>query len=88
MIIRQLSLYTFEKGGEENIFLEGENSFLFPLFQKCIKKLKCQQQKFGFWFLVLCIWFQYIQWIEHKPPLAAHFNPCIEFDFFLRNANF
>ena len=40
------------------VFLEGEKSFVFPLFQKCVNKSKCQQQQkiwnlvFGFWFLV------------------------------------
>ena len=36
--------------GTRKRFLEGEKSFLFPLFQKCIKKSKCQQQKI--WYLV------------------------------------
>ena len=46
-------LYTFEKGRQESGFLKGEKSFLFPLFQKCIKKLKCQQQKI--WNLVFSL---------------------------------
>ena len=28
-------------------------------------------KKIGIWFLVLCIWFQYIQRIEHKKPKIA-----------------
>ena len=27
-------LYTFEKGGQENVFLEGEKSFLFKCYNK------------------------------------------------------
>ena len=42
-------LYTFEKGGQENGFLEREKKVSFPLFQKCIKKSKCQQQKIWNW---------------------------------------
>ena len=54
----------FWKRGTRKRFLEGEKSFLFPLFQKFKKKSKCQQQKiwklfFNFLFLDLCIWFQY-----------------------------
>ena len=34
------------------MFLKGEKCFHFPLFQKCIKKSKCQQQKNWDWDLV------------------------------------
>ena len=41
-------LYTLNRGGQENIFLEGEKVFL-SSFLKCITNSKCQQQiKFGF----------------------------------------
>ena len=47
-------LYTFDQGGQENIFLEGEKVFL-SSFLKCITKWKYQQQQilvFSFSFLV------------------------------------
>ena len=57
MKIQQFFIH-FEYGGQENIFLEGEKSFL-VLFFKGLTKSKCQQQKklvFSFSF-----WFQFIQ---------------------------
>ena len=64
MKIRQFFYTLLKKGDKKMGFFEGEKSFLFPLFQKCIIKSKRQQQKiwnlvFSFLFLDLCIWFQY-----------------------------
>ena len=48
MKIQQLFIH---KAGQEKGFFRVK-SFLVPLFQKCIKKLKCQPKKFGIWFFV------------------------------------
>ena len=53
----------FEQGGQENISLEG-GKISCPLYSKCVKKSKCQQQQnlvFSFSF-----WFQFIKRIEQK----------------------
>ena len=54
-------VYTFEKGGQKTGLLKGEKNIFSPFF----KSQTVNDQKFGIWFLVLCTWFQYIQWIEH-----------------------
>ena len=44
-------LYTFEKGGQENGFLEGEKKFSFPPFSKVYRKVEMSTTKnleFGF----------------------------------------
>ena len=34
-----------------------------------VESRNVNNKKFGIWFLVLCIWFQYIKWIEQKLPI-------------------
>ena len=51
-------LYTFEKRGQEIVFFQGGKSFLIPLFQKCIEKLKCQRQQI--WNFSLIFNFMYL----------------------------
>ena len=68
---------TFEKGWQEYVFLEGKKKFSFPLFQKCIKKSKCQQQQicnlvFSFMYLVSV----YPMNIEHLLPKTSVLSIC------------
>ena len=63
-------LYTFEKGGQEIIFLEGAKKFSFPpskVYEK-VEMSTTTKLEFGFGVLVLRIRFQYIQWIEQMLP--------------------
>ena len=65
-------LYTLKRGTRK-LFSLLKKRFLVPLIPKCIKEssnFHLHQQKIV-WFLVLCIWFQFIQRKEHK----FHFIP-------------